>query len=78
MILRILRIEQNFDSNFTIILDLFKNLSAENVYIHAPLVYNNTDIGFKATKCGMLYPITDNSKSFIKDEDIFYSGMYLD
>ena len=68
----------DFDSNFTIILDLFKNLRAENVYIHAPLVYNNTDMGFKATKCGMLYPITDNSKSFIKDEDIFYSGMYLD
>ena len=41
-------------------------------------MYNNTDMGFKATKCGMLYPITDNSKSFIKDEDIFYSGMYLD
>lgn len=68
----------DFDSNFTIILDLFENLGAENVYIHAPLVYNNTDIGLEATKCGMLYPITENAKSFIKDEDIFYSGMYLD
>lgn len=68
----------DFDNNFTIILDLFKNLGAENVYIHAPLVYNNTDIGCKGTKCGMLYPITKKANDYINDEDIFYSGMYLD
>lgn len=66
------------DTNFTIILDLFKNLGAENVYIHAPLVYNNTDIGCKGTKCGMLYPITKKANDYINDEDMFYSGMYLD
>ncbi len=68
----------DFGEEFTIILDLFENLGAENVYIHAPLVYNNTDIGCMATKCGMLYPITDKANDYIKDEDVFYSGMYLD
>ena len=68
----------DFDTNFTIILNLFENLRAENVYIHAPLVYNNTDIGCKATKCGMLYPITEKANDHINDEDMFYSGMYLD
>lgn len=68
----------DFDEEFTIILDLFENLGAENVYIHAPLVYNNTDIGRMATKCGMLYPITDKANDYIKNEDVFYSGMYLD
>ncbi len=68
----------DFDEEFTIILDLFENLGAENVYIHAPLVYNNTDIGCVATKCGMLYPITDKANDYIKNEDVFYSGMYLD
>ena len=68
----------HFDTNFTHILDLFENLKAENVYIHTPLVYNNTDIGYEATKCGMLYPITEKAKNFVNSEDVFYSGMYLD
>ncbi len=67
-----------FNTNFTIILELFENLGAENVYIHAPLVYNNTDMVGAATKCGMLCPITDKANDYIKDEDAFYSGMYLD
>lgn len=68
----------DYYDKITIILGLFENLSAENVYIQAPLVYNNTDIGCIGTKCGMLYPVTNKAKDFINSKDIFYSGMYLD
>lgn len=66
------------DSSFTIISNLFKKIGVENVYIHTPLVYNKTDIGGNCTKCGMLYPISDNAKKQIESIDMFYAGMYLD
>jgi len=68
----------DFDSSFTNILDLFEKIGAENVYIHAPLVYNSTDIGGNCTKCGMLYPLSDNAKKCTNEFGTFYAGMYLD
>lgn len=66
------------DTFFTDNSNLFKKLKAENVYIHSPLVYNSTDIGVKATKCGMLFPVTAKAEAFINSKEFFYAGMYLD
>lgn len=68
----------DFDNNITVFFDLFENLGAENVYIYAPLVYNDSDNGCRTTKCGMLFPISEKAKDCINEDDIFYSGMYLD
>lgn len=68
----------DFDGNFTNYSNLIENLGAENVYIRAPLVYNSSDNGCKATKCGMLYTVSKKAKDCINEDDIFYSGMYLD
>ena len=56
----------------------FLKTGGENVYIHAPLVYNNTDIGDNCTKCGMLYPLSDNAKKCTNELGTLYAGMYLD
>lgn len=66
------------DSFFTDNSNLFEKLNAENVYIHTPLVYNSTDIGVKATKCGMLFPVSVKAEAFINSKEFFYAGMYLD
>lgn len=68
----------DFDSSFINILDLFEKIGAENVYIHAPLVYNSTNIGDNCTKCGMLYPLSDNAKKCTNELGTLYAGMYLD
>lgn len=68
----------DFDGIFTKYSNLIENLGEENVYIHAPLVYNSSDNGCKGTKCGMLFPVTKKAKDCINEDDIFYSGMYLD
>lgn len=67
-----------FYTNITNILNLFENFGSENVYIRAPIVYNDVNIGGNCTKCGMLFPVTDTAKKYIHEQDAFYAGMYLD
>lgn len=56
----------------------FSNNRKENIYIRFPIVYNNTDIGGKGTKCGMCLPLNENFRNYIFHIKSFYAGLYLD
>ncbi len=55
----------------------FINISKENIYIHYPIVYNNTGKMAKTAKCGMYCPLTDEMKNSSVGK-IFYAGLFLD
>lgn len=55
----------------------FLNIGKENIYIHCPIVYNNTDKMAKTAKCGMYYPLTDEMKNSSVNKK-FYAGLFLD
>ena len=57
---------------------IFKKYHIENIYIHAPIVYNNTDIGIFSTKCGMCFPLDSDFQHFVSGSKQLYAGLYLD
>lgn len=57
---------------------IFEKYHIENIYIHAPIVYNNTNIGVFRTKCGMCLPVNPDFQHFISDSKQLYAGLYLD
>lgn len=75
-------IVKEFLSDFNIstaaVQKLFSNKNAENIYILAPIVYNNKDIEEKYTKCGMCLPLDSEISTFLSENAKLYAGMYLD
>lgn len=57
---------------------VFLKYQAENVYIRAPIVYNDKDIGVNGTKCGMCFALNSELERLIISDRIFYPGLYLD